>query len=624
MKNVKKLVFGMLAMLLMVMNVNADAKEEFTTCLTSGEEETCTLTESIDVNSRITVEKNVTIDLGGKTITLSDGAFVLFKTNNDVVISNGTINQTENTSAIVAINQTGKVTIRNLNVSSSDAVENKTATVQVGAQTSSGYSSGSLVVEDGTVITGSRGVSVFGSGSNLEIKGGEIDTSAFAISGNGNSTQCSNSTIIITGGTMISNNSAAIYHPQSGNLNIEGGTIKGLFGVVARQGTINITGGTITAVKGEKTEDSVGDAGDEIKFKTGTAIVVDNVANYGGEESKAKVTVSGNADITADVAVAYNRGAEEIEDNSGKDIEIKGGKVSPTVDKQYLGEGVKQSVSGKVGILHNIATPEKVENGTVTVNANAVEGETVVIKVTANEGYIVKEVSVSGAKVTKNTDGTYSFVMPNKDVTVTVNIELEPKKIVVEDKAKGDKEVTLSKEADEVLKDSLINTTDKELQELLENNDVTVELQATKVEKESLAKEKVAKFESVVKGATVTEYFDLSILVEITGEEVHYLRELSKPITLTIDLPELPEVAKGYERKYYIIREHDGVYEKLNATLTDGKLSFATDKFSTYALAYADEEIENPSTFDGILSFVTLAITSLGVAGYSIKKYIRK
>ena len=172
--------FGLMA------GVNAEAeqaKKEFTNCLTSGEGETCTLTESISVDSRITITRSVAIDLGGKTITLSKGAFVLFNTAGDATISNGTVTQQENNAAIVAVNS-GKVTIRNLNVSNNDSVENRIAAVQVGAPSGDTYLSGHLIVEDGTVIKGSRGISVFGAGSNLEIKGGEIETNAFAVSGN--------------------------------------------------------------------------------------------------------------------------------------------------------------------------------------------------------------------------------------------------------------------------------------------------------------------------------------------------------------------------------------------------------------------------------------------------------
>lgn len=207
---------------------------------------------------------------------------------------------------------------------------------------------------------------------------------------------------------------------------------------------------------------------------------------------------------------------------------------------------------------------------------------------------------------------------------------VDDKEIIVEE-PKGDENISLSTDANDILKDSLINTEDKELKELIEKNDVTIVLENEKVEKDTLLKEELEKFASVIEGANVAEYFDLNIVVKASGQTNHYLKELSKPITLTIDLPELPEVKDGFTRKYYILREHDGIVEKLDATLTkEGKLSFATDKFSKYALAYVDEEIKdtvidnNPSTVDNIMSYVTLAIASVGVVGIALKKTLKR
>ena len=302
----------------------------------------------------------------------------------------------------------------------------------------------------------------------------------------------------------------------------------------------------------------------------------------------------------------------------------------------YMPEGYSVDQYGKITETIYTVEVEESEYGKVAVDlTKAKAGETVTVTVTPDEGYEVSKVFVNGTEIKANEDGTYSFAIPASDVKVSAEFEKvqinNPEAgghetetgIVVEDN-KGTKEVTLTTEANDVLKESLTKTTDKELQEFLASNNVTIHLESNKVAKENVATEVVEKFESVVKGATVAEYFDLDIIVTADGKEVHYLKELSKPITLTVDLPTtLPEVAKGYTRTYYILREHDGVYEKLNATLTkDGKLSFATDKFSKYAIAY--EDVKNPDTLDSIVSIVTLAISSIGTAGYSIKKFIRK
>ena len=53
---------------------------------------------------------------------------------------------------------------------------------------------------------------------------------------------------------------------------------------------------------------------------------------------------------------------------------------------------------------------------------------------------------------------------------------------------------------------------------------------------------------------------------------------------------------KNVSRTYYIIRMHDNKAEVIatasQAEVESGKITFATDKFSTYALAYADAYVK--------------------------------
>ena len=65
------------------------------------------------------------------------------------------------------------------------------------------------------------------------------------------------------------------------------------------------------------------------------------------------------------------------------------------------------------------------------------------------------------------------------------------------------------------------------------------------------------------------------------------LTELENEVTISLDVA-------GYDSNkiYYIIREHDGTCDRLEATYntTTGKLEFATDKFSTYAIICTDAQ----------------------------------
>ena len=152
----------------------------------------------------------------------------------------------------------------------------------------------------------------------------------------------------------------------------------------------------------------------------------------------------------------------------------------------------------------------------------------------------------------------------------------------------------------------------------------------------------------------IAKYMDITILVKNknNGTTIDTLDELTEKIKFTVAIPEdvlKSEVAEGFARKYYIIRNHNGVIEYLDAILSeDGKnISFETDKFSAYALAYRDEEITTseggigesieepkddnlateetntnniPNTGDNIVLYVLLTIVS--VAGIILAKKV--
>lgn len=123
-------------------------------------------------------------------------------------------------------------------------------------------------------------------------------------------------------------------------------------------------------------------------------------------------------------------------------------------------------------------------------------------------------------------------------------------------------------------------------------------------------------------------YGDLVNNSLVKGTEV--TEELKEAIKVTLDIPETVEKLKeGYTRKYVVIRIHenkDGEFEAdvLPATAKDGKVSFETNKFSTYVLAYEDvKTTTNPETFDGISLYMIIASVSL-VGLVSLVTYAKK
>ena len=90
------------------------------------------------------------------------------------------------------------------------------------------------------------------------------------------------------------------------------------------------------------------------------------------------------------------------------------------------------------------------------------------------------------------------------------------------------------------------------------------------------------------------QYLDVSIILKADDEELGTLNKLEEEITITLVIP---DALKAESRTYKIIRNHNGVVDVLDTVVNgDGTISFKTDRFSTYALAYADEENEGAGT----------------------------
>ena len=90
----------------------------------------------------------------------------------------------------------------------------------------------------------------------------------------------------------------------------------------------------------------------------------------------------------------------------------------------------------------------------------------------------------------------------------------------------------------------------------------------------------------------IAQYLNLQVLVKADGITIGTINELNNEITFTVAIP---ENLKAEGRTFFVVRLHNGIAERLNTTMNpDGTLSFSTDKFSTYALAYEDKAATQP------------------------------
>ena len=161
----------------------------------------------------------------------------------------------------------------------------------------------------------------------------------------------------------------------------------------------------------------------------------------------------------------------------------------------------------------------------------------------------------------------------------------------------------------EVDEDALIDyVLTEEEKEILENGgsaEFTLEVSSAdediSEEDKAIAEETVADDEVIEEYGelTIGLYLDISLYLTITDSEgesaTRSISDTGTDYTITVTLPdELINTDESVERTYYVIRIHDGeaaileaVYDEENGTLT-----FAADKFSTYAIAYKDSEAQ--------------------------------
>lgn len=119
-------------------------------------------------------------------------------------------------------------------------------------------------------------------------------------------------------------------------------------------------------------------------------------------------------------------------------------------------------------------------------------------------------------------------------------------------------------------------------------------------------------------GRTIGAYFDINLYKQVGNDSEIKLTETDSKITITI---EIPEELRGM-LNYKIIRVHDGVAELLDTTIDGNYLTFETDRFSTYAIAF-DSPVISPATGDytPILLLFILPFAALGsIIFISIKK----
>ena len=309
-------------------------------------------------------------------------------------------------------------------------------------------SSGAIVIDDAITLDGNgKSINAADGFNNTNIinivNSGKVTIKDVTINGKGQSRHCIN----IWSATDT-------YEPCNVTLeNVK--TTGGLTGVTAGGSTLTIqgtetniaTGSWGVAVNLDSTNSAKNPASLTVKEGTIGNIYIENNANVNGTtaeisggniqdvvlqnvESGVKLTITdGNINDVREVS----KGSDgNLTDKNPTDmITITGGTFHEDVS-DYLADGLVQNADGSVGKPYvPPANPNykitigAMENGTVTANPTAAKaGATVTLTPVPDEGYALSTLTVTdrfgdAVRVTENSDGTYTFPMPNGQVTVT-------------------------------------------------------------------------------------------------------------------------------------------------------------------------------------------------------------
>ena len=564
---------------------NVKTEAEFIASLkTSG---TIVIDSDITLNSRVNIsDVNLVIDLNGKTITFANTARLQMQKGSLEITGTGTMKEENaNTAPLVLYGSADK-----------DAENYTVVTIGKDATLTGRYG---MFINKGPVDKNTAfGVVAHVYGTLLGQCNSDRTTCGAGIYINGtvNKTEGNVPVINIHKGAVLADGVAGgIYAAGYAKWNIEDVNLDcGYSGIAIKAGIFNLKNVTVVN-KAEYKESSFNGNGINA---TGAAIQIESNNEYAG---KIDITIDGGSYtslhgyaiqhyLTEKNNVLANNMLKSLTINDAKAISLEKDQAITAIDNDNI----------------------KVVTGTFSSSVSKYIAEEYVEEKVNNE-YVVAKKEV---RVDTPTIDTTKEVVEVKEVTIGV---------------KKDDTVT------EILQEAL--KADKTLVDAVKDINAVVEVSVENQEEKVVPKEAAEEITKVVKEAKTEEkaemkvasFFDITLNVKnnVTGDKLGTLSELGKKLTFNVALPEeITKVEEGYTRTYYIVRYHDGKAEILDTKISGNILTFETDKFSTYAIAYTDVKtsaVINPGTGDNIILYITAGImATVGIAYTVFNIYKRK
>lgn len=367
---------------------------------------TCTVDKTVSVYGKLTV-----IDSSVKAEPKYQGGTVVYESG--MIKSDGIILQAMN-GGVVKINSgklvSGYVAVWAVgNISGSDAEP---------------YNS-SVVMNGGFVEAQEFSLGVQGVGSKLVVNGGichSKDNAVLGGNGTNNKTKyCGGTEMEINGGFFIGDIKTSeyvacgIYHPQAGQLTVNGGTfvINGGVGILMRGGSLTMNGGTVTT-----TGNTTGKVGDSRVVVTCSSVFIDLDAKY-YDNANISVKVNGgkfNSDLNA------LSGCDGTTGYSSR-YSVTGGSFCTSVD-DFVADGYKQT---KVESYYEVGKPY--EGKTIETDAEEISVVDVETNVEVSVGGTTKTSvaicstsDMGSVSLNVNRDVAQSTATPNAQLKMTLDV----------------------------------------------------------------------------------------------------------------------------------------------------------------------------------------------------------
>lgn len=477
-----------------------------------------------------------------------------------------------------------------------------------------GIKSGKLVINDGTFTA-------TGKTKTGELYGNGIISTGSSIQIENNKGYAGNIEITINGGTFESNKGLSIYHypPTTDEENalkslvINGGVFKAKYELLEND--------NVTIEYGEFASEII----DLLKngyvqlFTDGVYTPSNIIGGSAGLLINGKTTIDyikPGEEVTISTKGMFELDSLDITTSDDKEVSVK--------DNKFIMPNKLVRVNAKTIELYEILFDPN-ENVEVTFTVDGVEkdiakeGSKVKFSYTVKEGYVVKSISLVNTFTDKEVEvKDNTFTMPEgsvelkivttekgevKEVTKPIEVSKDVDKEIVED---------LSKVKLDNTKTGLLESVDtSKLEGVTETDKVEVSIKATL---NSYDKEKN------------TLVFDIKPFYSINGTEKGIIPNNLLTKTIKIELPVPSSVTDTHVK--VIHKSGEKVIDTKNyeiKTREDSKyITIETESFSTFELSfYTPSTVENPTTGDGSIGYILLAIISLlGLAsGYGLLKH---